>query len=348
MLKLIENEIPTWDIDSSNLEFEVSNIIWTIKSIYVDWTLVTWYTSNILTITLEVAPTTSILVNYYYREVSAIRWTWEVTLWNLKDDFYRIIGRLNEDWSVPTNLNRLYPEDYVREQLRKSIKRIWNRVPNRTFLQQYSFISINWYQSTWESEDYIVTVKEKLTEEIAWMFMTDKAVTYEYYNLSWNTFQTADVALTEPWDRIIVWHRIPYWVKKISSVQINWDTYDYIDERDFDFSADWYFTTVKDFQWNNYIFLPYSEDERTYTVKYSPNLWDISQDNDILDIPEEYTDLFVYDVAYKLLRDKEDERWMWLKEEIWNWKKAWLLYEYQSNIKSLIDKPRAQIWFAKT
>jgi hypothetical protein len=35
----------------------------------------------------------------------------------------------------------------------------------------------------------------------------------------------------------------------------------------------------------------------------------MSNDNDIIDIPSEYTDLFVYDTAYKLLRDKEDERW---------------------------------------
>lgn len=348
MLKLIQNEIPTWAIDSSNVEYDTENIIGTIQSVYVDWALVTAYTSNILTIILEVAPVSTIVVNYFYREVSAIRWTWEITLWNLKDDFYRKIGRLNENWTIPTNLNKLYPEDYVKEQLRKTIKRIWNKTPNRTRLQQYSFLSTNWYQVDDTTTDYIITFKEKLTEEINWVFLTDKWALYEYYDLVWNTFHTADIDVTSAWDKIIVWHRLPYWVKKVSSVQIDWDWYVYKDERQFDFAEEWYYTTMKDFQWNEYLFLPYSATEKTYTIKYTPNLGDISDDNDILDIPDEYTDLFVYDVAYKLLRDKEDERWAWLKEEIWTGKRQWLLYEYQSHMKSNIDKPRAQIGFAKT
>ena len=37
-----------------------------------------------------------------------------------------------------------------------------------------------------------------------------------------------------------------------------------------------------------------------------------------------------------------------LKDEIGNGKRQWLLFEYQSFIKSKINKPKAQIGFAKT
>lgn len=349
MLKLIQNEVPTGNIDWVNKIFKTENIIWAIQSVYVDWTLIKEYShDNILTITLETAPTTSIVVNYFYRELSPLRWNGEVTLWKLKDDFYRKIGRVNENGTIPANLSKLYPEDYVKEELRKSIKRNGNKSPERTRIQQYSFRSKNWYKVTDETADNSITFEEKVTNEIEGIFMIEEWIIYEYYQLQWNSFQTADVDLTEIGDKIIVGHRIPYGVQKISTVHIDGEPFDYIDERDFNMNLTNVYTIVRDFQWNDYLFLPYSEKVRVHTIRYVPDLWGFSDDNDIVDVPYEYTDLFVYDVAYRLLRDKEDERWIWLKDEIGNGKRQWLLFEYQSFIKSKINKPKAQIGFAKT
>jgi hypothetical protein len=58
-------------------------------------------------------------------------------------------------------------------------------------------------------------------------------------------------------------------------------------------------------------------------------------------------DTIVYDTAYRLLLDKEDERWQTFKEELWNWSKYWLLREYQSYIKSKKKSNRGRIWFSK-
>jgi hypothetical protein len=52
------------------------------------------------------------------------------------------------------------------------------------------------------------------------------------------------------------------------------------------------------------------------TVKYVPDKKYFSDDNDIIDIEEEYMDTIVYDTAYRLLLDKEDERWQTFKEEL--------------------------------
>lgn len=348
MLKLKQWLVPTWVIDWVNKVFKTDKIIWRIQSIYVDGTLIKEYTSDILTITLDVAPTNSIIVNYFYREVNNIRWNGEVVLWDLLDQFYRKIGRVNADWTIPSNIWKLYPADYVKRELRKSIKRITNKIPSNTRLQQYSIKSINGYTITNTTSENVVTFEEKLTNEIEGMFMIKNSVTYNYYGLENNMFQVADIDLSEMGDKIIIWYRIPYGVQKISTLLVDGKELKYVDERDFNFTSTWEFTIIKDFQWNEYLFLPYSDTVKTYTIKYIPEIGDLSDENDIVDVPEEYIDVFVYDVAIKLLKDKEDERWMAFKEELWNGKRYWLLKEYQSFAKSQIEKPRAQIWFAKT
>jgi len=350
MLKLIQWVIPVWAINWANLNYTVDKIIWAVQSIYVDGVLLdsSWFTFNEFQLTLVVAPTISIVTNIFYREVNAVRWNWEVTLWDLKDDFYRKVGRINLDGSVPLNISRLYPSDYVKSELVKSIKRYSNVSPKRTKIQQYSLSSKNWLTITDLTIDNIVTFEERITDDIEWLLMIDWGVTYEYYASTWTTFNTADINIWEVGDKLIVWYRIPYGVDKVTDLKVGWLTFDYIEETDFNMDVENKYTIIKDFQWNEYLFLPYSETARIHTVKYVPTAWIMSNDNDIIDIPSEYTDLFVYDTAYKLLRDKEDERWAWLKDEIGTGRKQGLLYEYQAYTKSSIDKPNYQIGFAKT
>lgn len=348
MLKLKQNVVPTWTIDGTNKIFKVDEIIWAIQSIYVDWVLVTGYDFDALSITLDIAPVSTIIVNYFYREVSAIEWNGSVTLWDLKDWFYRKIGRVNADGTVPQNINKIYPQDYIKSELRKSYKRIINKSPEKTRIQQYAIKGTNGYTVVDIASENTITLEQSVTQEIAGMFLVGEWVAYDYYNLDNNEFQVKDVDVSEIWDKLIVGHRIPYGVQKVSSVRVDGVELDYVDERDFGIDTIMHYTIIKDWQGNRYLFLPYEDKIRTTIVKYVADSSDISDDNDIIDIPEEYQDVVIYDTAYRVLMDKEDERWIWIKNELWTGRKEWLLFEYQSFVKSETKNTRSVIGLGST
>ncbi len=350
MLKLVQNITPTWSIDGVNKEFKTDYIIWAVQSIYVDGTLISssTYSFSALTITLDVAPATSVVLNYFKREVGSINWNWMVTLWDLKTSFYRKIGRVNRDLTIPNNISSLYPEDYVKTELRKSLKRIVNISPESNRIQQYTLKGTNWYVVTDETTENVVTLEQSLTNEIEGMFFVWNWIAYNYYGLNWSTFQVKGIDLSEIGDKVIVGSRIPYGAQKLSEVIVDGIPYNYTDQRAFSMIGAQQYTIVKDWQGNEYLFVSYNEDEVVTVVKYVPDLNHFSNDNDIIDMVEEYTDVIVYDTAYKLLRDKEDERWIELKRALWTGKKEGMLYEYQSFVKSLIKRTRARIWFAST
>lgn len=350
MLKLLKNYVPTWDIDGINKDFKTDKLIGAIQSIIVDWVDIweayTW--DKNITITLDVAPVTSITFNFFYRDVNAIRWNWMVTLWDLRDDFYRKIWRLNENGTIPTNLNRLYPEAYVKSELRKSLKRITNKSPEVNRLQQYSTVHTSGSLVIWTTSDNTVTLEQTMTEDIEGVFYVWDWVAYDYYSVNGNVFQVKGSDISQVWDRLLIWSKIPFWVQKVSEVRIEWTICEYIDERDFHMWNKFKYTIIKDWQGNSYLFFPYSEEQQVIAVQYVPDMNHFVEDADIINIEEEYTDVVVYDTVYRLLRDKEDERWIWFKEELWDWKRQWLLYEYQAFVKSQIKKTRAKIWFAST
>lgn len=348
MLKLLRGQTPAGDIDWTNKVFTFDKIIGNILIAYVDWEEVKWYSFDWVTITFDEAPTASILVDYFYREVNCIVWEWDVTLWDLKLAFYRKIWRVNWDGTVPNNINKLYPEDYVKLQLRKSFKRIVNKSPEKTKIQQYAFLTTNGYTVTSVNSDNTISLAESFEQGISGMFFIWQGVAYDYYSISDWVYQVKWPDISKIGDRVIVWNRIPYGVKKISSITVDGLPLDYLDERDFTMGSIWHYTIVRDWQGNKYILLPYKARQQTTIVKFIAEEWTMSDEDDIIDIPEEYSDVIVYDTAYRMLMEKEDERWAWFKQELWNWKREWLLFEYQSYVRSENKLSRARIWIAKT
>ena len=344
MLKLIQNVTPTGTIDWTNKTFSVNEIIWAISIIVVDWNEIENYSFNNNSFKLEEAPTSSVSISYFYREVNAIKWNGEVTMGAMKDAFYRKIGRVNNDGSIPQNISRLYPSSYVVDELRRSYKRITNKSPERNKIGQYTIKWTNGYIVLGDSpSENVISFEQSLENDIQGMFLVGKGIAYDYYGLNWNTFQVKDSSVAEVGDKVIVWHRIPYGVDKIGTVKIDECLLDYTDERNFNMNTVWKYTIIKDWQGNSYLFLPYSDKTSTIVVKYTPDASHMYTDDDIVDITEEYMGVIIADTAYRLLRDKEDERWVAIMQELWNWQKEWLLYEYQSYIKSQIKKPRATI-----
>ena len=349
MLKLEQNITLVWDIDWVNKVFKTEDkIIGAIQSIYVDWSLVTDYSYEAISITLDTAPTTSIVWNVFIREVSPIKGNEMVTLGDLKTSFYRKIWRVNNNLTIPANLSRLYPEDYVKEELRKSYKRITNKSPEANRVQQYTLYWTNWYKIISETIDSTVSFEDSLTTEIEGLFLIGKWIAYDYYSVDWDTFKVKDVDLSNIWDKVIIWNRIPYWVDKISHVYVDGVELNYIDNREFAMSTTWSYTIMKDFQGNSHLILPCNDEVQTTVVKYIPDLYHISDEEDLLDIPEEYMDVIVYDTVWRLLRDKEDERWIQFKEDLWTWRQQWLLYEYQSYNKWQVRRTNHRIWLAST
>lgn len=538
MLKLIKNEYPNWPINWTNKVFSLSELVSGIENIIVDgvdiWDAYTW--DKVFTLTLDVAPTSSMTVTYFSREVSDIRWNAEVTLWKLKKEFYQTVSNLNPDWSIPPIIHKLYPEDVVKDELRKAFKRIVNTSPIENRLQQYSTKFTSGAPVLDISKNNSITLEQSIKNEIQGKFFIGKWIEYDYYQVwpytielenpintlfslqvdsrkrtftvwnffdvwlaywhieeelkewLWDTYRvsyewakkfvisrtdwyavsikrpgiiseiefnnflysfttitlTIDnfdillnpedyddnlslfahiegviddeypdppgkyyirtnvfdwgsamriwridwslvdifittnnvgdhhevtiwqyneelesvisdnwikvkwVDLSEVWDKVLVWNKIPSWVQKIQEVRVDWCSLQWVNKSDFYLNTTDRYTISRDEQWNEYLFIPYSDVEQTLIVTYVPDMFFLNDDEDIIDIEEEYSEVIVYSVAVKLLRLKEDDKYISIAEELWDWVTKWKLYDYKSYVKSKVRKSHSQIWFART
>ena len=145
MLKLESNIIPSWNIDGTNKVFEYDFVLGGISEVLVDGSSVSGFSYKWTTLTLDVAPNTSISSNVFSRDVNQITGSWSVTLWTMRNDFYWAIWRINPDGSIPQNIMKLYPEDTVMRELRRAYKRVVNKSPESLSVQQYSYKWKNGY-----------------------------------------------------------------------------------------------------------------------------------------------------------------------------------------------------------
>jgi hypothetical protein len=90
---------------------------------------------------------------------------------------------------------------------------------------------------------------------------------------------------------------------------------EYIDSRDFYMDTADRFTIIKDYQGNEYLYLPFNSKTYTCVVKYIPDYAIATHDEDILNIPYRYTRAPVYDVTYRLLASREDDRWAYYEKQ---------------------------------
>lgn len=334
MLKLVQNEIPTWLINWVNKSYIISNYIWYIQSIIVDWSNI-WSEYSFIhdTITLNTAPTTSITISYFMREERDIMWNWEVTMWDLIDEVY------DELWRK--EYSKVYPKEKIRRDLNKTIWVMLDNVPEKNNLQHYSFKWLNWLTVEKDKNTVSITTKDSYPLDIEWSFLVWKWIYYNYYAYDWIKFYVAWNDLIDDYDKILVWHKIPYWVERISEVYVNWNKLEYIDNRDFYMDTTEFFTIIKDYQWNNYLYLPYRSKEYTCVVKYIPDYAIASHDEDILNIPYRYTRVFVYDVVYRLLASREDDRWQYYKNQYKEEERKFKRYKVKATRKT-----KSRIWFA--
>jgi len=302
MLKLIENEIPSGVINWINKEFTTSWFIWYVTNVVVDWTEITsWYTYALNKLTLAIPATVSITISFFYREERVIMGNWEVTMWDLIEEVYDEIGR--------KQYSKVYPKEKIRRDLNKTMWIYIDEMNEKARMQTYSFKGLNWLKVSTDWHTVDLTKPEAYPLAIEWSFLVGKWIYYNYYDYDNWTFTVSWADLIDAWDRILVWHRIPYGVDKVANVQINGIPLDYIDSRDFYMETINHYTIITDYQWNDYLYLPYSEKLYTAVIKYVPDYSITTTDEDIINIPYKYTRVFVYDECYRLLASREDERW---------------------------------------
>lgn len=261
-------------------------------------------------------------------------WNWEVSFWDLIYDVYSEIWR--QEYSD------IYKRDRVEAMINKSAIRLFNKVSEKERLQTYTLEWYSWLRinsstlnpstiSVWTEEEWLLIVKDNVVLpyylQNGWVFDVD---------MEYNVFSI--------WERALIWHRIPYWVKKLSTIYVDWVEFEYVDERRFEMMTnDRIYTIVKTEFWNEYIFIPYTENYYLLTVKFIPDTSIMMSEVQYVDIPYEYTQIIVYDVVYKILASREDERSIWYERQ------ADKLYrEYSAFVSNKTKRTKTKIWIAKT
>ena len=337
MLKLISSEVPTWLINWTNKVYitDENKYIASISSVVVDWNAIDTYTYKADTIILATAPITSIVITYFYREEIDIEWTWEVTIWDIKTAILDVLRVSQFDW--------VYKEDIIERRIQKSLKQHFNKISEKSRLQSYAFDYINWLYVTTEWHTVEITTPETYSLDVVWSFIVWNWIYYNYYDYDWAKFTVSWDDLINYNDRIVVWHRVPYWVDKISEVYSDWIKLEYIDEREFtSFDVNFY-TIIKDYQGNSYLYLPFSTQNKIAVVKFIPDLAKFSSNLTIVDIPYEYIDVIAYDVARTELLVVEDDR----AKDIFTLYQD-ILWDYKAYKAKTIQRRKNRIWFSWT
>lgn len=334
MLKLIRNEIPTWTIDWTNKAFTVSGIISHIDIITVDWIeLESGYKFSADEITLDVAPTSTIVVSFFKREELDVLWDGTVTIWDLVNDIYDEIGR--------KQYSRIYPKERIIREINKTIGVLFDITNSRERIQHYSLRWINGLTVTTEWNTVDLTTPETYNLDITWTFLVDTWVYYDYYNYDGTKFTVAWADMIDDYDKINIGHRIPYGVDRIAELWLNGVKLEPIDPREFNFSHYDKYTTMRDSQGNRYIFLPWSDKEYDCVVKFVPDHRIMLFDDDIVNLEYKYTRVVVYDICYRLLSSRDDDRWERYKRFLEEEKIIYKAYKAKQ-----VDRQRSKIWIA--
>jgi len=347
MLKLNKNIVPTWAINWVNKTYVLPEYIWYIQTIVVDWAVAEEHTFEHDTVELTSAPSSSITISYFSREQRDVTWNWEVTMWDLIDDVYDEIGR--------KQISKVYNRERVQKELNKTIGVIMDDVPERSRIQNYSFSEINWIKINRTDNTNNISVESSYPLDIEGSFLvaestssflwTNKWTYYNYFNFDWTKFDVVDNTLvSDTWlVDAIVGHKLGAWIEKISTVYVEGQEYQYVDNRDFTMTSRGVFTTMKDYEWNSYLYLPWNDKTTTTVVKFLPDYAKVNNDEDVLNIEYRYTRVFIYWVIYRILASREDDRWQYYKNEFTEELKKYRGYKAKN-----VRKSKSRIGFGST
>lgn len=330
----IYNEILSWTIDGVNKDFTTAYDIDKIEEVYFLWAPYRdiSFVDNIVTFTdapplWSDAPT----IDYFKVDIVPPTPSSDVTFLEVQNDIYEKIYWQTIAWWADTT------GPYKLTQIKMNINNGLNRIKNlRTYKDKifsYSFNKAKDLTAIWYNASYTEVWTWITNIPASWLYILKDSIpvaytSYSSWRLNWTVW-----IIYENADKVLIWYKIPSWVKKVSEVLFNWFPLEYIDTREFSI---WYsdkYTIIRTSAWEEFIFLPYNTDTNIIvTVKYIPTTTTLVNDADIVDIDREYFEILSYYTLYKMYRDREDDRWQYAYDDYTK-----LLREYKSYKSRAVD-----------
>ena len=315
----IYNEIPVWLVNWVNTIFTLANDIGSIEEVYLGGAAYRDFTFLDNVITLADAPLTGMVigVDYFTDELDVPIVDTTVTLGDIIEETYDAIG-------VTRNSN-VHLERALKRHVIKGLEKIRNNKYYKDVVLQYSFNKHKELEA-WDYSAIGVDIKvQDYIPSTGYFFIKDSAIaSYSSYT-TW-VLSSSPWFIYDKWDRVSIGYRIPDGIKKISEVVINGNIIQYKDIREYRLQNENY-TVYRTQSGIEYLFLPITSDPALVTVRYIPEYSIESEDETLINIEYEYTPVISEYAAYKMLLDREDDRWQAKKKEYQESLKEYLSYK---------------------
>lgn len=310
-------EVLQWVVDWFNNTFTSQHTISTVQDLFLWWLSVspTLYTSSWRKIVFTTAPILwagSITLDYFeWDDYPKSATSDELTVLEIVNNIYTSIWR----WSTST----IFPKATILKSINDCYLKNINSLKHNSLYSAYSFskswniesndfyrwdlIKINWIIDNYFPRTGKLLIWESIVD---YTTRTDTAFTLS----DWQTFQHYK------WMQIIAGYKLPTDVKDVVKVIIDWyeinsirpeevTKYSYLNKLFF----------IKD----GYIFILWEYSQvSTFNIPvvrihYKKVNSIFVLDWDIIPIPYEYTAVLEDYATYKILQDREDDRWQWIQ-----------------------------------
>lgn len=289
----IYNETPSWVINGVNKTFYVTRSILNIEEVYVWWAPYRNISFSWNVIILNDAPPTwsNISVDYYDENDIILPSEWEVTFISLINEIYW------ELWQKTTS--SMYLLDIVKKKINQFIKRLYND-------REYELVSRRvWINLTWKinileyNSSYInIWVQDNIPPQgvllLNWLVIPySNYIDWKIMCVPWVEYKTTD--------KVEILYKLPTSLKRVNKVFLLWN----------EILRNWY--KVYNYNWNKYINICYND--WFSVIEYTPITNELVNDDDIVNIEYEYSQMISYYVVYKMFLSREDSRYNAYKNE---------------------------------
>ncbi len=314
-MNIIYWEILQWIVDGTNVVFTTQKNISSMIEVNIGGLPTTSYTIDGRRIVFNTAPLTwtdSPTVDYYWEEVCSFT-SDVVTLQTVLDDVIDTIGI--------TQFNTPYPETTAIKRINEAYKQTKNTIGMQV-KGTLAYTKGGSY-SYWEFErlDLVNTTSAlwNFVPRVGRIMIWNSIVEYNTRTESSFTLTSPSTFTPQSNDVIIPWYKLPTCVKEVEEVRIDWIKQTGVDFSDWTSLATTNVYTIKD----GYIYYGFISDEATVDIVYLSDINSFTLWADVIDIPEEYTAALSDYASWKMLQNREDERWQGIHERWKLEKRKW-------------------------
>lgn len=315
-MNIIYWEILQWTVDWVNNTFSTQKNISSIIEVNIGWLPTIDYTIDWRRIIFNTAPlewTDNPTIDYYWDEVCNFTKE-DVTVNEV------LIEVLDNIWI------QQFSTPYPQVTAIRRIDEVFKQVSNNDWMSIFSTLSFTKWGNyrVWEIErlDLINTTSniDNFTPRV-WRAIVSWSVV-EFITRTDTAFTLSDSTTFTPesWDLISVWYKLPSCVKDVIDLKIKWNSATRVEFDDFRVDNTSSIYTINDW----YIYFSNTYDSENVVIKYKSNNIKFSTTSDVIDIPREYLPALSDYATWKMLQNREDERWQWIQQrrklELRKWK----------------------------